>query len=131
MEPIKAQNRERYPDKHDLSGKSDAFRLIKLFRGQWNDEICCELEFYYRREGAFCPSYRALSYVWGRWRRDPPKIMVNGYAVKVTSNLEMALRHLREEESDIILWVDALVNTHSAFQYDMYRVPLTNRRLVY
>lgn len=116
MEPIKPQNRERYPDEHDLSGNSDSFRLITLLRGQWHDEIRCELDVY-RRDEARYPSYRALSYVWGRWRRDPPKILVNGCATKVTNNLETALRHLREERNHIILWVDALVSNRSAFQY--------------
>ncbi|PON20559.1 hypothetical protein TGAM01_v210593 [Trichoderma gamsii] len=105
--PMKSPKRERYPYKDDLSRKRDAFRLITLLRGQWNDEIRCELDVYYRDEARF-PSYRALSYVWGRWRRDPPKILVNGYAIKVTNNLEIALRHLREERVDINLWVDAL-----------------------
>lgn len=107
-EPVKSPKRERYPYQDDLSKKFDAFRLIRLLRGQWNDEIRCELDVYYRNEAHY-PSYRALSYVWGRWRRDPPKILVNGYAIKVTNNLEIALRHLREEGDDIILWVDALV----------------------
>ncbi|KAL6904743.1 heterokaryon incompatibility domain-containing protein [Trichoderma evansii] len=107
MESTKSQNRERYPDEHNLAGNSEAFRLIKLFRGRWNDEIRCKLNVY-SRDGAFYPSYKALSYVWGRWRRDPPKILVNDHAVKVTNNLEMALRHLREEDDDIILWIDAL-----------------------
>ncbi|KAL7919645.1 heterokaryon incompatibility domain-containing protein [Trichoderma austrokoningii] len=113
MEPIaftvpkKSLKRKRHPYEDDLSKKSGAFRLIKLLRGQWNDEIRCGLDVYYREE-AHCPPYRALSYVWGRWRRDPPKILVNGYATVVTNNLEMALRHLREEKEDITLWVDAL-----------------------
>lgn len=117
MESRKSQHRERYPDEHNLAKYPDAFRLIKLFRGRWNDEIRCKLNAY-NRDGAYYPPYRALSYVWGRWRRDPPKILVNGHAVNVTNNLEIALRHLREEGDDILLWVDALVNTRSALQYE-------------
>lgn len=112
---IELRNRERYPDEDDLAKKPDAFRLITLIRGRWNDKILCTLNVYYRNQGKY-PSYKALSYVWGRGRRDPPKILVNGFAVKVTNNLEMALRHLREEDDDIVLWVDALVTIPSAFQ---------------
>jgi hypothetical protein len=114
---VKSPKRERYLYEEDLSRNSDAFRLITLLRGQWNDEIRCELDVYYRDEAHY-PSYRALSYAWGRWRRDPPEILVNGCTVKVTNNLDMALRHLREEGDDITLWVDALVIIYSAFQYE-------------
>ncbi|KAK6450642.1 hypothetical protein FP744_10006892 [Trichoderma asperellum] len=113
IEPIESRKRERYPDEHDLAKRPDSFRLIKLFRGRWNDKIRCTLNVYNRIRGK-CPSYKALSYVWGRGRRDHPKVLVNGYAVKVTNNLETALRHLREEDDDIVLWVDALcINQNS------------------
>jgi hypothetical protein len=35
--------------------------------------------------------------------------LVNSDKVEVTANLEIALRHLREQEDDVTLWIDALV----------------------
>ncbi|PKK52630.1 hypothetical protein CI102_2880 [Trichoderma harzianum] len=83
------------------------FRLIELSPGQWNDEIHCTLNRYNRLRDGY-PPYKALSYVWGRGRRNRPEILVNGYKVKVTANLETALKHLREQEKKATLWIDAL-----------------------
>ncbi|KAH7549038.1 hypothetical protein BM1_10423 [Bipolaris maydis] len=53
------------------------------------------------------PSYKALSYEWGQ--RDITKpIIVNGIRVQVTHNLEAALQRIRQSESEVILWVDAV-----------------------
>ncbi|KAL7806365.1 heterokaryon incompatibility protein domain-containing protein [Trichoderma aethiopicum] len=83
------------------------FRLIFLSPGQWNDEIHCTLIPFNRLRNGY-PPYKALSYVWGRGSRNPPEIVVNGNNVKVTSNLAMALRHLRQDEVGNALWIDAL-----------------------
>ncbi|PTB65723.1 hypothetical protein BBK36DRAFT_1121167 [Trichoderma citrinoviride] len=83
------------------------FRLILLSPGQWDDEIRCTLIPFNRFRDTY-PPYKALSYVWGRWSRTPPKIRVNGRNVKVTTNLAVALRHLRHGEVDMALWIDAL-----------------------
>ncbi|KAK1245969.1 hypothetical protein MKX07_005038, partial [Trichoderma sp. CBMAI-0711] len=83
------------------------FRLIVLSQGQWDDEIRCTLLPFNRSRDGY-PPYRALSYVWGRWCRTPPEVLVNGRKVRVTPNLENALRHLRHEEEEITLWIDAL-----------------------
>ncbi|EHK16976.1 uncharacterized protein TRIVIDRAFT_161679, partial [Trichoderma virens Gv29-8] len=92
----------------DSSTEVGFFRLITLSPGRWADEICCTLKPYNRFRDQF-PPYKALSYVWGRWgRRNIPEILVNGNKVKVTTNLEAALKHLREQEKEITLWIDAL-----------------------
>ncbi|KAL5083978.1 hypothetical protein Trisim1_000714 [Trichoderma cf. simile WF8] len=83
------------------------FRLIDLSPGQWDDEIHCALKYYNRLHDRY-PPYKALSYVWGRARRNPPEILVNDYKIKVTANLETALKHLREQENRVTLWIDAL-----------------------
>lgn len=84
------------------------FRLIELSPGEWSDEIHCTLTHYNRLRDGF-PPYKALSYVWGRGRRNRPEILVNGHKIQVTANLETALKHLREQEKKITLWIDALV----------------------
>ncbi|KAG4440759.1 hypothetical protein IFR05_003746 [Cadophora sp. M221] len=53
------------------------------------------------------PVYDALSYTWGG-AEDPQSIVLNGSVHGVTANLGNALRHLRREEEDLTLWVDAL-----------------------
>ncbi|KAL1637312.1 hypothetical protein SLS58_009403 [Diplodia intermedia] len=53
------------------------------------------------------PNYEALSYVWG----DPTKthsVAIDGKIVRVTKNLEVALRHLRLPRRHRKLWVDAV-----------------------
>ncbi|OCK94179.1 uncharacterized protein K441DRAFT_483367, partial [Cenococcum geophilum 1.58] len=60
---------------------------------------------------AFCEArnqgYEALSYTWGN-PEEPLSILVNKREVPVTRNLHVALKHLRGETSDVVLWVDAL-----------------------
>jgi len=53
------------------------------------------------------PRYSALSYVWGDNKITKP-IILNGQETTVTSNLESALRHLRLENDERRLWIDAL-----------------------
>ncbi|QYT03035.1 HET domain-containing protein [Trichoderma simmonsii] len=91
----------------NLSTEPGFFRLIDLSPGQWNDEIHCTLTYYNRLRDRY-PPYQALSYVWGRPRRNPPEILVNGYKIKVTANLETALKYLRDHEERVTLWIDAL-----------------------
>ncbi|KIN02564.1 hypothetical protein OIDMADRAFT_160053 [Oidiodendron maius Zn] len=53
------------------------------------------------------PTYTALSYSWGDPSLTSP-IIVDGSLIRVTRNLESALRHLRLPDQTILLWVDAL-----------------------
>ena len=53
------------------------------------------------------PSFKALSYCWGD--SGPSKLIKIGqHRVKVTDNLESALRHIRKPNESILLWIDAL-----------------------
>ncbi len=52
-------------------------------------------------------SYKALSYTWGL--PEPTKILsLNGIQIQVRENLWQALHHIRQEISNLQLWVDAL-----------------------
>ncbi|KAH8716724.1 heterokaryon incompatibility protein-domain-containing protein, partial [Phaeosphaeriaceae sp. PMI808] len=53
------------------------------------------------------PEYKALSYVWGSSEMTST-IHVNNIQCQATTNLVSALRHIREKQTTIILWVDAL-----------------------
>ncbi|KAK5734367.1 hypothetical protein LTR17_009031 [Elasticomyces elasticus] len=79
-------------------------RLLKVHSGAKDDPVNCSLA---HASLADAPEYSALSYVWG----DPHKLahlVVDGTALRVTSNLEIALRHVRSSSEDLTLWVDAV-----------------------
>jgi len=86
------------PDKHEI-------RLLSLSPGARADNIYGELLTKSLDES---PCYEALSYVWGD-EKNTRSIFLDGRVWNVTASLESALRHLRrEDETDRILWVDAL-----------------------
>lgn len=84
--------------------EDDEIRFLRLRPGNWGDGIQCELVKCPLRNP---PSYFALSYVWGSRNVTRP-ILVDGHVFPTTVNLESALRHLRHQLDDILLWVDAL-----------------------
>jgi hypothetical protein len=91
-----------YPS--DVAMKGDEIRLIKLRPGQWTEDIQCQLV--YDSLSNVRP-YKALSYVWGS-RNKSRRIDLNGCPFYITINLEHALRHLRHQLTDTLLWIDAL-----------------------
>lgn len=65
------------------------------------------------------PTYKALSYTWGSpysekqsWRPVPSlgeaRLFIDDQPVNITANLNSALRYLRPQKEELILWVDAL-----------------------
>ena len=89
----------------DLEGP--AIRLVRLLKGNFTDGILCELfdAWLHQAEGGI--PYEALSYTWGSTEKTA-KITMNGFTMGVTENLYVALQHLRLDDSDRILWVDAI-----------------------
>ncbi|KAF2186451.1 HET-domain-containing protein [Zopfia rhizophila CBS 207.26] len=87
----------------DLEGP--AFRLLRLFKGRESD-IECEL-FQAWLYGDSAISYEALSYTWGGTEMTE-HVKINGRRLGVTINLYLALQHLRFQDLDRILWVDAI-----------------------
>ncbi|TLD33499.1 hypothetical protein PspLS_01055 [Pyricularia sp. CBS 133598] len=89
---------------------TDAIRLFRLFPAsdeEANTELIrCEIfeTFLHEVEGV---PYEALSYTWGD-ATDQHEIELNGKGHLVTSNLYQALRDLRLENEDRVLWVDAI-----------------------
>lgn len=80
-------------------------RLVRILPGEWSDDIQCELN---PESLESTKPYKALSYVWGSQAVTRP-ILVNGECSPVTVNLECALRHLRERDEVVRIWIDALV----------------------
>jgi hypothetical protein len=78
-------------------------RTLLLHRGNVHDPIRCALLVMSLEQQ---PAYEALSYTWGD-ASDTAPIEVDGACFDATVNLERALRHLREVDHDLTLWVDA------------------------
>jgi hypothetical protein len=53
------------------------------------------------------PTYTALSYAWGDPGVTTP-VLVNGVEFQVTTNLESAFRHIRDDVNPLVLWTDAI-----------------------
>ncbi len=81
------------------------FRLLKLLKGQ-DLEIKCELFQAWLDENDLIP-YEALSYTWGG-NMKCATILVNQKRLDVTENLYLALQYLRSDDTDRILWIDAV-----------------------
>jgi hypothetical protein len=84
-----------------------AIRLLCLHRGGRNNKISCELFQAELRQRGDTVSYEALSYTWG----SPcltESIIVNGCYLEITLHLYEALQHLRRQDEDRVLWVDAV-----------------------
>jgi hypothetical protein len=79
-------------------------RVLYLAPGRFADPIRCGL---ITLSLANNPRYEALSYAWGVIDSFN-LITVDDCPMRIRANLEMALRHLRYERRDRILWVDAL-----------------------
>jgi hypothetical protein len=82
-----------------------AFRLLQLLRG--NEPIIeCRLYQAYL-DGTDTVPYDALSYTWGGTDKKST-VTVNEKTFDITKNLHSALQHLRSEDTDRVLWVDAI-----------------------
>jgi len=80
-------------------------RLIRLLPSKhYEAPIHCEI---FRASLNRNPDYEALSYAWGDPKITSP-VYLEGVRSHVTTNLGQALRHLRYEDRERILWVDAL-----------------------
>lgn len=88
---------------------SEEIRLVRVAAGRWHEPIRCTLFCHGLDEALKPPPYRALSYVWGS-SLVTDTIALQDLPFQVTLNLSCALRHLRRVDSEILLWVDALVS---------------------
>jgi hypothetical protein len=86
-----------YPHSSDI-------RLLTIEPGNVEGEIFCHI----RHESLDSkPVYEALSYVWGN-PHNTIFVNVEGDHFPVAANLEIALRYLRDEQEERILWIDAI-----------------------
>lgn len=88
-----------------LENDSTWFRLILLSPGKFDEDIDCTLVEDERATTSF--RYDALSYTWGD-ATALHTIKVNSHDFLITKNLYDALRQIRMETVEVILWVDAI-----------------------
>jgi Heterokaryon incompatibility protein (HET) len=72
------------------------------------------------------PVYTALSYTWGDPNVTNP-VFVDGVECQVTTNLESALRHIRGEVAEVVLWADAICINQTDMLERNYQVQLMRR----
>ena len=92
---------------HPLSQSTSQFRLLTLVpHERHNADIHGTLRVMSMTQSQV-ESYEALSYVWG----DPSStatIYLDGCPIRVTNNLCVALRYLRQTSTSRTLWIDAI-----------------------
>jgi len=82
-----------------------SIRLVNLWPSkQHDDQIVCQFRIADLRDN---PKYYALSYTWGA-PNPAVKIICNEQPIDVTPSLAAALRRLRYEDYQHLLWVDAI-----------------------
>jgi len=95
-------------------------RILTVHAGHVSESIRCTL-----RTVSFHdkPSYDTLSYTWGDSTVTKP-IEVDGVVIEVTTHLEQALRHMRDAETDLVLWVDAICINQTDLREKSHQVAL-------
>ncbi|WQF84452.1 Putative heterokaryon incompatibility [Colletotrichum destructivum] len=82
-----------------------ALRCVTVAPGHGSEPVRCKLVDF--TLGRAQQTYEALSYTWGD-RMDQATIHLDGKPLNVTKNLETALRCLRRQNAERLLWVDAI-----------------------
>ena len=86
-----------------LRQERQEIRLLTLCRGTFQKEIQCKLRIVSLNEDL---QYVALSYCWGD-QNDHDSISVNGQKITVRRSLATALKYMRRNDEEVILWNDA------------------------
>jgi hypothetical protein len=109
-----------------LSNEFEEIRLVILLPAtDSSSPIECRLE--HTNLGRSRP-YEALSYVWGM-PEFTQEIILDGQPFHVTSNLETALRQLRNSHEERVLWIDAISIDQT--DLDERRVQIGYMRTIY
>jgi hypothetical protein len=106
-----------------LDTDKDEIRLAELASaGNYSDELVVYLRTTPIRTKDVV--YDAVSYVWGE-ESAPCTALVNGVAVLIRSNLDCALRHLRNKRGVArVLWIDALCINQSDDIEKMHQIQM-------
>jgi hypothetical protein len=100
---LQCWNNPIYPD-GPLGDSHSQIRLLTLLPGSWEDPIQSTLRMDSLNSAK---DYEALSYTWGE-PGVPFVISINGASFNARENLYWALRYLRHESLQRVLWIDAV-----------------------
>ncbi|KAK0117365.1 hypothetical protein ONS96_013195 [Cadophora gregata f. sp. sojae] len=81
-----------------------SIRVLILEPGSREDQIRCRLRHVKLADN---PQYEALSYVWGD-ANQTKELYLEARPIQVTKSLHGALRHLRQESTERVIWADAI-----------------------
>jgi hypothetical protein len=100
-------------------------RLLNLYPGPMGDSLQGQLINHHDE------SYEALSYYWGEMSSSIPPLRIHEKGdvrqIRLTPNLESALRHLRFENSARRLWVDAICINQEDKKEKSFQIPIMGR----
>lgn len=100
------------------------FRLLRLFPRIPKSDIVCEV---FHADILDPPEYEAVSYTWGRTLTPNHKLHTTKGPIMVTANCISALRALRHDTRDRILWVDAICIAQNDALEKNHQIPLMPR----
>lgn len=85
----------------------DEFRLVALSKADhYNDPLRALLAYSVMHDDV---TYHCLSYTWGSRNEKPTcKIFLNGQTFMIRENLDKALREIRENVFQVVIWIDAI-----------------------
>ena len=86
-----------------LEQKRQEIRLLTLCPGASEQEIQCKLRIVSLYQ---YPNYVALSYCWGD-QNNRDTVSINGQKISVTKSLATALKYMRRNNEEVMLWNDA------------------------
>jgi hypothetical protein len=94
-----------------LLAAENSIRLLQILPGALDTDIHCQIIDYTIRNEQVSGLFEALSYVWGD-AADRRPIYVSDHATSgrldITSNLYVALQHLRDPALPRLMWIDAV-----------------------
>ncbi|KAI0128624.1 heterokaryon incompatibility protein-domain-containing protein [Xylariales sp. AK1849] len=100
---------------------NSGIRVLILEPGSWADPLKASLK-EKNLQDTMTP-YEALSYAWGTFSLSSNKgIRIQDSIMPITSNLDEALRSLRSEQSQRVIWVDFVCINQSNLQERVHQV---------
>jgi Heterokaryon incompatibility protein (HET) len=88
-----------------LNPSRNYIRVLDLMPGSFNDAFQCSLRTVLLDDR---PTYQALSYTWGEAVTTATLFINERDSMRITRNLDEALRHVRSESEMKTLWIDAV-----------------------
>ena len=106
-----------------LDSRLAEIRVLHLQPARFDDRLTASLEVVNLDDG---PAFSALSYTWGQSAGSEP-MTLDGNDLNVLANLEVALRHLRDQKDTCTLWIDAICIDQSNGAEKESQIPLMKR----